>query len=81
LLLPPPLAMSPAGRPAAAGNVGPKPAGGWGGITARLQKLRADLRETQARLHTAEQASRTTTQAMFPALFSTLSQLVHRCRH
>lgn len=34
---------------------GPPPAGGWGRITARLQKLRADLRETQARLHTAEQ--------------------------
>lgn len=30
-------------------------AAGWGGITARLQRLRAELRETQARLYTAEQ--------------------------
>lgn len=33
----------------------PSTAAGWGGITARLQRLRAELRETQARLHTAEQ--------------------------
>ena len=28
---------------------------GWGGITARLQRLRAELQQTQARLQTAEQ--------------------------
>ena len=40
---------------AVSGGSGARPAGGWGGITARLQKLRADLRETQARLHDAKQ--------------------------